>query len=189
MEVWRDIIGLEGIYQISNLGNVRSLDRTITTSNGHTRTVQGKPIRSSMAGDNKTRPYPHVCLRHQGKQIGVFVHQLVAWHFLGEPPADHDIHHKNGITTDNRASNLEYRPRRTHLSQHAKGSANPAAALTEHDVLLARHFLRRGKPARWIAQRLGVSTSAIYHIKHRRTWAHLDQSWEDAFSFLVHDEE
>ena len=174
-EIWRGVIGLEDAYQVSNWGRVRSLDRYIEGANGRKQRIRGGLMRAQRAGNKRTRPYLHVCLRWRGERIGVFVHQLVAWAFLGEQPAGHHIHHKNGDSMDNRACNLEYRQHAEHLSEHHTGERNPAAILTAHQVQAIRRQLAAGANGAALGREYGVSKTTIYAIRDRRTWADVEE--------------
>lgn len=104
-EVWRDVCGFEGFYQISNLGNIKSLDRYV--SHG----VNGKKfIKGRMMKPHKIQKgYLQVTLRNGKKRRLVVVHRLVAEAFLPEPPFDNMcIDHINMDKTDNRVCNLEW---------------------------------------------------------------------------------
>lgn len=50
-ERWKDVVGYEGLYQVSNLGRVKSVDRLTTDKNGRTYTVKGKILNQSKVGD------------------------------------------------------------------------------------------------------------------------------------------
>ena len=123
-EIWKDVPGFENKYQVSNLGNVRSLDRTFERKYNdgrkpHLCTLQGKMMKKSIDGEG----YEHVRFYvKEGKAELWKVHQLVAAAFLG-----HDrkaggrniiVHHKNGKKNDNRLENLEVVTRKEHTMIH-----------------------------------------------------------------------
>ena len=88
-EQWKDVNGFEGIYQVSNMGRVKNIKTN-------------KYINGGINSDG----YFTIILNNKGKQKTYKIHRLVAEHFLKEPIIQ--VNHKNGIKTDNRASNLEY---------------------------------------------------------------------------------
>jgi len=102
-EIWKDIKGYEGLYQVSNLGRVYSLPRVWISANGSTRSHGGKEVSSKGRGR-----YPRVILCKGGIVKHRNVHQLVAEAFL-----DYDkssgliIDHINNISTDNSVENLQ----------------------------------------------------------------------------------
>lgn len=108
-EVWKDISGYEGYYQVSNLGNVRSLTRYVKVfmcDNGREYEYEKKgqiiqPIAS--AGGCLS-----VVLSKDGKKSTFLVHELVALAFLEKRDGFLFIEHKNGIFTDNAVSNLAW---------------------------------------------------------------------------------
>ena len=106
-EIWKDIRGFEGLYQVSNMGRVRSLDRDIvTTYRGtvHTRHYKGKILvpRKSSQG------YYYVVLADSGVHTREAVHRLVAKAFVDGYKDGAIVNHKNCLKSDNRADNLEW---------------------------------------------------------------------------------
>ena len=102
-EIWKDVVGYEGYYQVSDLGRVRSLDRI--TSNG--RKIKGKILSTKV---NTPPYYPRVSLSVNGKMKLVQVHRLVAQAFVYNPDPEHktQVGHKDESRTNNRADNLEW---------------------------------------------------------------------------------
>lgn len=98
-EEWRDIDGYEGMYQVSNYGNVRSVDRTIVRSNGTKQRRKGKLLKQ---GNKNGYRFVNLCNGHS-----VSVHVIVAQAFIGKRPNNMDVCHINGNRSDNRASNLD----------------------------------------------------------------------------------
>ena len=99
---WRDISGYEGLYQVSNTGEVRSLDR-ITTGNRR-RKIKGKPIKQSKT----TTGYWKVELCKDGKARSKKVHRLVAGAFIDNPENKPNINHKDNNPLNNNVDNLEW---------------------------------------------------------------------------------
>ena len=102
-EIWKDVVGYEGYYQVSNLGRVRSLDRI--ASNG--RKIKGKILSTKV---NTPPYYQRVSLSVNGKMKLVQVHRLVAQAFVYNPDPEHktQVGHKDESRTNNRADNLEW---------------------------------------------------------------------------------
>ena len=106
VEEYRDIIGFEGIYKVSNYGNVKSL--------GNSKSRKEKLLKSQ----RKTNGYLSVTLYKNGKSKSYFVHRLVAQAFIPNPESKPEVNHINGIKTDNNVKNLEWNTR-TENEQHA----------------------------------------------------------------------
>lgn len=103
-EIWKDILGYEGYYQISNKGNVRSVDRTFIRKSGKSFTVRGKmrKVRLNNCG------YCYIVLCKGGNKKPFYIHRLVASHFLQLNDSKMEVDHINTIKTDNNVDNLRW---------------------------------------------------------------------------------
>jgi len=103
IEVWKEVLGFDGFYAVSNLGRMKSLSRTVCREGGKPRTLPERMMKCA----RHAHGYLHVSLRKPGeKQIKRLVHRLVAEAFLGLT-ADSEVNHKDGIKMNNTVSNLE----------------------------------------------------------------------------------
>ena len=109
-EIWKDVVGYEGLYEVSSLGRVRSLDVVDRLGRLH----KGK-IRAAKDNGNGYQTLP---LKHDGKQKMVTVHRMVAIAFVDNPYNLPEVNHIDGDKTNNMASNLEWCDRR-HNVKHA----------------------------------------------------------------------
>lgn len=103
-EIWKPVVGYEGIYEVSSLGRVKSCERTIIRSNGREINFPDKIMKPSI----NHKGYLIIDLRKNGKRSGGFVHRLVGKAFIDNPLNKEQINHKNGNKTDNRVQNLEW---------------------------------------------------------------------------------
>jgi len=96
MEVWKDIEGYEGLYQVSSLGNVRSLN------------YQKRGYAKNLTPKVNNRGYEWVELRKNGKKKQFVIHRLVGEAFLENPNNYPIINHKDENKTNNKVDNLEW---------------------------------------------------------------------------------
>lgn len=106
MEIWKDIIGFDGAYQISNKGNVRSLDRQQKNSKGNTVHYKGKFLKQQP----NSQGYMRIELKTKNKKERWFVHRLVAVHFVDNPLPEINtvVNHLDNNYLNNSADNLEW---------------------------------------------------------------------------------
>ena len=112
-EIWRDVIGYEGLYQISSLGRVKSLSKKSKPGKGN----YSRP-EIIMKLRHTTDGYMHVLLYKNGKGKRCRVHRLVAKAFIQNPGNKPTVNHINHIRDDNRVDNLEWATAREQMDEH-----------------------------------------------------------------------
>lgn len=120
-EEWRPVLDFEGIYEVSNRGQVRSVERTATDSIGRTYTYKSRVLQVGHHGLG----YEHVSLCKEGTETSRSVHRIVLDAFVGPRPSKVDVRHLDGNPTNNRLENLRYGTRsennhdkKTHGTDH-----------------------------------------------------------------------
>lgn len=113
-EVWKELSGFEGLYQISNMGRINALERKWKIRNGGIFTKKEKILK----GVKQKTGYLFVCLYKDGVKYQFLIHRLVAMTFIDNIQNLPEVNHKNGIKTDNRASELEWSSKSENL-KHA----------------------------------------------------------------------
>ena len=104
MEIWKNIKGYEGLYQVSDQGRVKSLERIIIKKDGRKFTVKERVLKPGVTKDG----YLIVALHAGDKQKTLTVHRLVCTAFHENLENKPCVNHINENKTDNRASNLEW---------------------------------------------------------------------------------
>ena len=141
-EIWKPISGYEGIYEVSNLGRVRSCDRIVTYSNGAKHKYKGKVLKSR----NNTHGYPYVTLCNNRGHKTAVIHRLVAAAFIPNPDNKPTVNHINEIKTDNRVENLEWMTVKeninhgTHNERLAKTQGKPIQQITRDGEIVAEFW-------------------------------------------------
>lgn len=115
-EIWKDIPNYEGIYKVSSLGSIKSLERFRFGNKGAMTIVNSRTLATSINRNG----YVTVCLSKNSKKKTRTIHQLVAMAFLNHKPNGHKIvvDHINNIRTDNRLENLQLITQRENTSRN-----------------------------------------------------------------------
>ena len=138
-EIWKDIKDYEGIYQVSNLGRVKSCDRCIRNSRGVWH-IKEKILKCSKRNDG----YIMVALRYNGDNRRILVHRLVAEAFIPNPNNLPLVNHKDESRDNNKADNLEWCTNEYNLHY---GTADERWLQSQHNKRLSEEHKRKLKAA------------------------------------------
>lgn len=161
-EVWKPVVGFEGVYEVSNMGRVRSLDRLTTqrAKGGGTceRYRKGVLLRPGKA----TAGHLTVAL---GRGNSRLVHHLVLEAFVGPKPPGLECRHLNGVENDNRLENLRWDTRGNNSRDKKWHRGAATYKLSPSDINVIKTELAKGVVGRRLAERFGVSESNVSCIK------------------------
>jgi hypothetical protein len=166
-EIWKDIVGFEGLYQVSNLGNVKRL-------------VSERVFEERLIGRSIDRyGYVKRVLSKNGNNNYFTEHRLVALAFIDNPLNKKTVNHINGIKIDNRVENLEWCTNEENM-KHAietglkdqKGIKHHKCKLTEEQVLEIRK-IGYSQTRTFLSKKYGVSRTNILGIIRGNFWKHI----------------
>lgn len=169
VEIWKDVVGYEGYYQISNLGRVK----TIARHNAKERIK--KP--QNRCGYKAVRLFK--CLI-ENKGVYFSIHRLLAIHFIPNPENKPQVNHINGDKADYRIENLEWctasentiHAVKTGLRKTAVGATYKRSNLTDQNIIEIREL--KGKMThKEIADIYGIGQPCISNIINRKAWKHV----------------
>lgn len=175
MEEWKLIIGFIA-YEVSNLGNVRSIDRYVNHPSGGLAKRKGVLLKKLIDKDG----YFRVNLKVNQKTNTRNIHKLVAESFIENPDNKPQINHKNGIKQDNHFKNLEWctmSENRVHAyatglqdGKSREGTKNNFHKLSDSEVI----YIRKSKSKQLeLARKFGVTQCCISDIVNFKTWKHI----------------
>jgi hypothetical protein len=172
-EIWKDIKGYEGKYQVSSIGRVKSLQRISTFNNS-------KGLKKEIIIKTwNEEGYIRVKLSNNSVEKTYRVHRLVANEFLQNPFNKSQVNHKNGIKTDNSVENLEWCTNKENM-KHAietglkdqKGIKHHKCKLTEEQVLEIRK-IGFSETRMSLSKKYGISRTNVLGIIRGKFWKHL----------------
>ena len=173
IEIWRDINEYEGIYQVSNLGNVRSVDRIID------RGFSKLPLKGKILSPSNNAGYLFVILSKNCNAKTAFIHRLVAETFIPNPDNLPCVNHKDENPLNNRVDNLEWCTYSYNNSY--KRLAKRKGKLKQKIVIqysLDGDFIKEWENAEIAANSIGLTTRAIYNCCQGRTKTSGGYKWK-----------
>lgn len=168
IEIWKDIIGWEGCYQISNLGSVKSLKR--------------KNVLKDKILKHRINKYGYACVtfRSPTKNAYYTIHRLVAITFILNLESKLEVNHIDGNKLNNHINNLEWCTNRENIEHAVKiglsnfvGENNPRATISESEVIRIKEFINFGLKTCSIRRLTGISESKIQMIRDGKAWRHV----------------
>jgi len=172
-EIWKPVAGHAGVYSVSNLGNVRSETRTVTSM------VNGKPVSRTLQGRVMRQHYVSTGATVTLSSGTVVVRRLVAQAFLPPPPPRYtQVRNIDGDVTNNAVSNVEWCEAWKNLDGAGAGAARGEKAA--HAKLTAPRALRifnryytSGATISKLARDYKVSPAAVRAIVNGESWGHV----------------
>ena len=156
-EIWKDIEDYEGLYQVSNKGRVKSLNRIVQRGNNY------KPVCERFLKFGNNDGYYFVILSNQGHTKTAFVHRLVAHAFIPNPHNLPCVNHKDENPGNNDVRNLEWC---TKSYNNSYNDLRIRAAIKKRKPVLqyslSGEFIKEWSHAREAAEALGLNKRAIY---------------------------
>ena len=170
MEICKPIKGFEKQYEVSNIGNIRSIDRVVKHYiEGFTRKYKGTAKNTRLSADG----YLRCNLKNDGKRFDFRVHRLVAEAFILNEDNKPVINHKNGIKTDNRVENLEW----CTISENVLHATKNRLIKTKLNDSEALDIFNSTLSTRKIGEIYGISSSIAWRIKNKKAYKHLWQKY------------
>lgn len=179
-EIWKDISGHEGVYQVSDLGRVKKLP-VRTCEQSQVRKDRKKIIPGKFLPQRLRSGYWSVVLRVRNKSIDSVVHRLVAIAFVANPENKPQVNHIDGNKKNNNVKNLEWVTKSENAIHAVKlnlvptGSNHKWAKLKEADAQQILNLKSTGVKGAKVARRFGLTKGAVYAIWNRTNWKKIIQ--------------
>lgn len=170
-EKWRAINGYVGLYEVSNLGRVRSLCRTVKARDGE-KIIDGKLLKPSLKGS-----YLTVCLCNLNEETYLTIHRLVAKAFVmgfGDV-----VRHLDGNSLNNNHMNLAWGSHKENEADkkihgtNINGEKHHNSVLNDELVRQIRKLYNEGHSQLKIAAFMSINRGTIGHVVRRESWAHV----------------
>lgn len=174
-EIWRDIPGYEGRYQVSNLGRVKSLPRVVERRNVLCNCISRVTVPGRILKPQKQKISGHLEVKLGRSPAKHYrIHRLVAEAFLGPCPTGMEVCHNDSDPTNNCVSNLRYDTRHSNRIDMVIVGNEGRQIIQVEQVSSIRDRLAKGDSCKAIANDYGVHPSTISKIKCGRSFSWLE---------------
>lgn len=171
VEIWKPIKGYEGLYEISNLGRLKKLEKKWVAGKGSVRFAE----ESITLGILNSHGYYTFDLCKNGNPKKTKIHRLVAEHFLEKEINKKIVNHIDGDKSNNRATNLEWTTSKIN-NEHAYAVGLRKTKLTTVEIKEMRNFYDDNLYTTYeLAQLYGISQSNVWNIVKRKTWRYVEE--------------
>jgi hypothetical protein len=177
MEVWKDIKGYEGLYQVSNFVRVKSLCRKVLSKKKNEpflRIVNERILKMDIRNG-----YMYVSLSKNSISRKLMVHRLLAISFIDNPENKKFINHIDGDKLNNSLSNLEWCTSKENTNHainigliNRKGVKHHNSKLKEHEVYKIK-FEHKNISLAQIGRIYNISRYVVWRIRNERSWKHV----------------
>ena len=179
-EVWKDVLGYEGFYQVSNLGRVRSIPRvTVRIGRKTKRKFVNKQLGKTLKPGWQKSGHLFVNLCKNNKVKIFRIHRLVLETFIGSCPNNKECCHNDGNPANNRLENLRWDTKKNNSrdtinhdkSNFRLGNRHPNSVLNEEKALEIKLLYKTGRYSHVkLGKLFGVSAGLIMNIVNNKSW-------------------
>lgn len=161
MEIWKDVVGYEGIYEVSNDGQIRTKEGKITSNERYSKRVwKQRVLKQKVDKENSCR----VNLWKNGKEKTWLVHRLVALAYIPTVEGKESINHIDGSRLNNHIDNLEWcnhKENNNHAFDTGLMSSNVPIVLVHKNTKQAHYFRSMAKAGKFLGKAHGYISAVL----------------------------
>jgi hypothetical protein len=178
-EEWKNVVGFEGFYMVSNYGRIKSLRRIVVKSNGVSMLLREKILKASITKGG----YESISFTNTTFKQVIFIHRVVCAAFIGAIPENMEVCHYDGNRTNNFIGNLRYGTRSENMQDAVRHGTNHVPeyfklrgenkknSKINETIVRSIRLSKESSPV--IARKYGISETLVKHVRRRVTWNHV----------------